>query len=204
MKKIYLTILIIMMLAASACSTTYSTSRTGSSSSNAGLPMATQLVAGSIKLEGTAQQVSAEQAKALLPLWQVYSELITSDTAAQEEIDSLLVQIQETMTSEQMRAITDMHLTRQQALALIQEQGVGISQGAQTGNSSQSSRNFGPPGEGMFMGGPPDGAGGGTTSSRSNSTSQSGTTTVTQAQSVRMNQTLIEKLIVILKAKAGS
>jgi hypothetical protein len=209
MKKICLTILILMMLAASACSTTSNTSQTGSSVATGDLPIATQLVAGTIKLEGSDQQVSAEQAKALLPLWQVYSELITSDTAAQEEIECLLDQVQESMTSKQRQAITDMQLTSQEIFALMQQQGTTMSQTGQAGSTNQSSGSSGPADGGMPMGAPLDGGGGMPmdvmpAGSQSQASSQSGATTATQAQSVILNQALIETLIEILQTKAAA
>ena len=75
------------------------------------LPLAEKLAIGTLKLESTSFALTPKEAADLLPLWQVYSSLITSDTAAQEEKDALAQQIQETMTSDQINAINSMNLT---------------------------------------------------------------------------------------------
>jgi hypothetical protein len=209
MTKTITSILILAVLALTGCSTTSSTSRSGFSSSNAGLPIATQLVAGTMKLEGTSQQVSAEQAKALLSLWQVYGELITSDTAAQQEIDGLLDQIQQTMTSQQMQAINNMHLTQADILSTLRDQGAGRgSSQNSTGNQRNSNgRGFTPP-EGGF--GPPGGSfggqgfGGGGANLTPDQIATAQASRSTSGGGVGLQTTLIKTLIEILKARAGS
>jgi TolA-binding protein len=163
MKKTFLFALLIFALALTACSGTASADQASSTQASAALPTATQLVIGTLKLEGTEQAVTSEQAKDLLVMWQVYQDLNSSDTAAQEEIDGLVEQIQETMTSEHMKAISAMNLTQQDIFALMQEQGVGMGQVRQSSssnnsNSTQSGGGFTPPDGGM-AGGPPDGGG---------------------------------------------
>jgi hypothetical protein len=125
-----------------------------------GLPTATQLVLGTLKLDGTEQTVTTDQANELLIMWQVYQELNSSDTAAQEEIDGLVEQIQETMMAEQTKSISAMNLTQQDIFTLMQEQGIGMGQVRQNSNSSstQSGGGFAPP-DGGIAGGPPDGGG---------------------------------------------
>ena len=76
------------------------------------LPIRTQLIVGTIKLEGSDQQVTAEQARQLLPLWQGSRALQRTGTGAQEEVAAVLNQIEDVMTPEQINAITDMRLTR--------------------------------------------------------------------------------------------
>lgn len=123
-----------------------------------GLPLATQLVLGTLQLEDTDQAVNGEQAKELLPMWQVYQDISGSGTAAQAEIDGLLEQIQETMTSQQIQAITAMQLSTQDVFTLMQQQGVGLGQPQQNNansNAIQSNGEFAPPDGGM-AGGPPD------------------------------------------------
>lgn len=85
----------------------------GASNSSRPLPLAEQLVVGTFKLEGTPNAIDAKTAAALIPLWQAYAQLSTSNTAAQAEIDSVVSQIQTTMTTQQVQAITGMKLTRQ-------------------------------------------------------------------------------------------
>lgn len=165
MKKLTIATLTILILILTACgSASSSTPQIGPGSQAQTLPAATQLIVGIFKLDGTAQAVTAEQAKALLPLWQVYQDLLTSDTAAQEEIDALVEQVQETMTTEQMQAITDMNLTQQDVISVMQDQGMGISQRSNMGNGDGATTTggggFAPPDGGFPSGGgftPPDG-----------------------------------------------
>lgn len=138
------------------------------------LPEMTQLIIGTLKLEDTNQPVSADQAAELLPLWQTMQVLSESDTAAQQEIDALVEQIQETMTAEQKQAITDMNLTREDMMSVLQEQGLalgGVPAGGQNNNARGGNQNggggFGPggfpggaPPQGGFPGGGPGGEGG--------------------------------------------
>ncbi|PJH74752.1 MAG: hypothetical protein CO064_10305, partial [Anaerolineae bacterium CG_4_9_14_0_8_um_filter_58_9] len=75
----------------------------------------------------------------LLPLWQEYNELTRSDTAAQAEIDAVVAQIQETMTPQQVQAITDMKLTQQDEFSLMQELGLVTSRPNASGTPQASS-----------------------------------------------------------------
>ena len=117
----------------------------------AALSPISQLVVGTLKLDGTDQAVTKEQAADLLPMWQVYKELMSSDTAAPAEMDGLTTQIRETMTADQMKAIDAMKLTQGDIFAFMKEQGVGMGSGAPgqsnrnstgQGNSGGSSGNF--------------------------------------------------------------
>ena len=154
MKKI--TILIILMLTLTACGTASNgTQQAASGQPDRSLPIQEQILIGTFKLEGTPQTVTAQQAAQLIPLWQVYEDLSSSDTAAQEEIDGLVQQIQDTMTPEQMQAIADMSLTRQDIFTVMQDQ--GITQGRNQGNGSRQNGQNG--NGGGFAFGPPDGGG---------------------------------------------
>jgi len=97
-----------------------------------------------------------------LPMWQVYQDLRSSDTAAQEEIDGLVEQIQETMTAEQLKSITATNLTQQDVFTLMQTQGIGMGQARQSNSSNSSTQSgggFTPPGGGIAVSAPPDGGG---------------------------------------------
>ncbi|MEW6402486.1 MAG: hypothetical protein AB1649_11855 [Chloroflexota bacterium] len=221
MKKLLITTLILLTLTLTAC--TASASPTTDTAAPAGsLPMATQLMVGTFKLDGTDQDVTAEQAAQLLTMWQVYSELLASDTAAQEEIDGVINQIQETMTDEQMQAITDMNLTQQDLMAVMQEQGLGMAGGpslsadqiatAQAMRESSGGTGFAgdpPDGGGMPMGAPPDGGGmpGGAMPSTNQSSSGDDATTTESARGPMgggVSSALMEALIELLKTKADS
>ena len=231
MKKTTYTVLFILALTAAACgspsgSNSFNPASATQNGSAAGqLPAVTQIAIGTLKLDKTANDVTSDQAAKLLPLWETMQLLETSDTAAKQEIDALDTQIQETMTAQQMQAITAMNLTRQDMFAVLQAQGggTGFGQGfgqqannGQGGNSSgngtrnfgNGNRNFGGGGFGPGAGGPPDGGGfqgfGGQGQNRS-------TTQIATAQAARQARAgnripapLINALIEFLKKKAGS
>jgi hypothetical protein len=119
--------LLMIMLAAgltlSACASAPSAT-TASSPAESSLAPSTRLILGTFKLEGTAEAVTAQQAAALLPLWQVYQGLQGSGTAAQEEIDALVQQIQETMTSSQVQSMQAMSLTQADIMSVMVEQNI--------------------------------------------------------------------------------
>ncbi|MFC2015469.1 hypothetical protein ACFLUM_00890 [Chloroflexota bacterium] len=87
------------------------------------LPVSNQLAVGTFKLEGTENTVTAEQAQALLPLWQI----IESGTLQSEaETDAILKQIEGAMTPDQLAAIAAMQLTIEDMGAWAQEQGLSL------------------------------------------------------------------------------
>lgn len=110
------------------------------------LPADLQLAVGSLKLEGTANQIDAAAAQNLLPLWKALSTLSASDATATEELTSVLKQIKAAMTPAQVEAITAMKLTTSD----LGQRGPAPS-GTVTANGTPQ-----PGGQGM----PPDAAGG--------------------------------------------
>ena len=122
------------------------------------LPLAEQYVIGTFKLEGTSNAVDAKTAAALVPLWQAYSQLTSSNTAAQAEIDAVISQIQTTMTPQQIQAITAMKLTRQDMFTTMSS--LGLTNGF--GGGANGTPGFsGTPGAGGFGGFRGGGGGGG-------------------------------------------
>jgi hypothetical protein len=167
------------MLVLTACGSKANASApsNGGSSSNDGnsgftnqpLPLVGQLLVGTFKLEGTANAVDAQEATQLLPLWQAYSQLLTSNTTAQAEVDALVSQIQDTMTPQQVQAITAMKLTRQDEFTLMGTLGLGFRGGNGTPGFEGTPRFSGTPRAGgggggggqFFFGGGGGGGGGG-------------------------------------------
>jgi len=90
------------------------------------LSVSNQLMLGTLLLEETEHAVTPEQASALLPLWQA---LQGSGVTAQAEVNAVLKQIEGTMTSEQLQAITAMQLTQEDLQNWMQEQGMGSGDG---------------------------------------------------------------------------
>lgn len=223
MKKITYIVLFILALTAAACGSRSSSNSfnpaaaTQNGSAAAELPAVTQIAIGTVKLDKTANDVTSDQAAKLLPLWETMQLLETSDTASKEEIDALGTQIQETMTTQQMQAITAMNLTRQDMFAVLQAQGGGNGFGQQANNGQRGNstgngnRNFGGGGFGPGAGGPPpDGGFGGGQGFGGQGQNQSASQIAT-AQAARQTRAgtqipapLINALIEFLKKKAGS
>jgi hypothetical protein len=158
----------LILAACSVFGSQSSNSTSGGNFSNSGnnttpLPLATQLLIGTFKLEGTPNAVTAEEAAKLLPLWQVYKDLSSSTSAAPQEVEALASQIQSTMTPEQTQAITDMKLTRRDMFDVMQKLGlVTGSSGTPRANSTpRAGGNGGFPGGGGGGGFPGGGGGGG-------------------------------------------
>ncbi len=70
MKKPLFSILLILIVSLTACSS-FSTSKSVESASN-DLPIVTELAVGTLRLEGTDQDISADQAEELVVYWQLY------------------------------------------------------------------------------------------------------------------------------------
>ncbi len=155
MKKFILPLLIVLIIALTACSAASTGTPIGSTSTD--LPSATELAVGTLKLAGTDQAVTADQAKSLVVYWQVYEQLTQSDTAAQAEIDGLLAQIQETMTESQLQAIQKMNITQQDVVTSMQGVTVTVSNAS---NSTVNASTGSAGGAGMPAGGPPADGGG--------------------------------------------
>ena len=203
-KKIFWTTSLLLTLTLTACA---SIARTTGSAPSGGpsaveLPAQTKLVLGTINLEETDNAVTAEQATELLPMFYVLQDLNESDTAAQEEIDGLVNQIQETLTAEQVQAIDDMSLSMRDVFALTQG---GSGRSSTTDASSTTGAGGGgmggPPdmGGGMPGGGGPSGMPGGMTST--GNTSASSDTSARPAMSTSTPSALFDAVIELLQKK---
>jgi len=223
MKKLIPICLTLFLLTLTACGSASrsNSSNFGSATQNGSaagaLPATTQIALGTLKLDNTDNAITADQATKLLPLWETMKVLETSDTAAKQEIDALDTQIQETMTDQQMQAITSMNLTRQDMVSVMQAQGTGPGNGQQSSNSQNGNssgngnRNFGggfvpgaggpPPDERALQGGQGFGGQGQNRSAEQIATAQA----ARQAEGGnRIPTPLINALIEFLKKKAGS
>jgi uncharacterized membrane protein YgcG len=175
-KNILLIIILALAAVLSACSAAASAGGAAQTSSGPlntdydnALPVESQLLFGTMLLDGTQNEVDAQTASELIPLWQAVGSLSGSDSASPEEIQALFDQIQETMGPERIQAIADMQITRQNMGQKLQELGLDVFPGrGQSGDlppevqaTAQAARESGQPnggGEG-FPGGPPDGGG---------------------------------------------
>ena len=137
------------------------------------LPVASQLILGSMKLEDGDLAVNADEAAKLLPLWQAYQSLSSSDTTAEAELQALVKQIQGAMQPDQVAAIAAMKLTGDDITATMQAMGPelfgggGFNRTDSTGSGATESGaaggggGFGGGGGGFPGGAPPGDFGGG-------------------------------------------
>lgn len=101
------------------------------------LSIRSQLMLGTLKLEESSNAVTPEQAEELLPLWQASRSLTRTGTGAEEEVNAVLAQIQEAMTSAQIEAIAAMQLTRADNQTLAQEMGLTTGTGEGEGGGQR-------------------------------------------------------------------
>lgn len=181
-KTIPLISILIILLSLTACGSGATNAGTGTQTADSllptdydnALPATTQLVVGTLKLDGTANEVDVQTASELLPLWQAAKSLSSSDSTAPEELNALFKQIEETMTPEQIQAIKDMKLTRDDMTQVFQQMGMNFGAGGgrfanmtpeqqSTAEAArQSGQGFAGPGGGFPEGGlPPGGFSGG-------------------------------------------
>jgi hypothetical protein len=154
---------LILLLALSACGApgggSAATATAGLNEAYAdALPVVEQLALGSLRLEGTGQAIDESQAATLLPLWQGYQTLSTSDKAAEAEIAALVKQLQGAMTPEQIDAIAAMQLTAGDLSSSAEDLGGSFGRGTGSEGDSQDSGGQGFRfGDGFPGGGPPEG-----------------------------------------------
>lgn len=135
-------------------------------------PIEQKLALGTLKLEGTGKAITAEQAKALLPLWKAVKTMSSSSNTSQDEMNALYKQIEEAMTADQVQAIKDLNISQDDLQALMKQYGIQAPQmgqrnasgtpvaRSQSGTSGTGGAQAG--GQGGFPGGdaggpPPDG-----------------------------------------------
>ena len=174
------------------------------------IPVPEQLIIGTFKLEDTDLAVTPETAAQLIPLWQAYSSLTASDSASQQELEALINQIQETMSPDQIQAIADMKLTRDDIRTALQAQGATFGPAGGSGQSRGGTPVPGERGGGFPGGGPPDGgipgmgAPGGFGAGRAATPNPQAMATYQARQANSgANPRLINALIEFLQTKAG-
>jgi hypothetical protein len=184
------------------------------------LPVETQLVLGTLKLEGTPQAVDSATAAKLVPLYTLLQQMTTSGTSAQAEIDAVLEQIQGTMTAEQIHAIAAMKLTPKELTDYFGTAGAFSRTGTRTPGAGFGGGGGGgfPGGGGGDGGGPPAGFTGGGRGGPGGTGGNGGTSlNQNQIATLRAQRTgtprfggtgtpafLINQLIQLLEKKAGT
>jgi len=102
------------------------------------LSMRNQLSLGTLRLEGTANAVTAAQATRLLLLWQALKTLSASSTSATEEVTAVQNQISAAMDPAQVSAIAGLQLTNAILQAYYVEIGVSVASTPEPGVTPQS------------------------------------------------------------------
>lgn len=142
MKKFLILLMIPLLLAACTASPTTGEPSAGDSAVNqSGTPVPSvtgvlgtdfdeatsvrnQLALGTLRLEGTAQAVTPDQAKVLLPLWQAMVALTGDSMTVPEEMDAVENQLLAAMTPEQLKAIDEMQITNTVLNEFYAEKGI--------------------------------------------------------------------------------
>ncbi len=87
-------------------------------------PIENKLAVGILSLEGTDKAVTADQAKAMLPLWEAVKSLRTDTKTTAQEMSGLYQQIQQLLTPDQVQAIQGLNLNSQEVQALMEKYGL--------------------------------------------------------------------------------
>jgi hypothetical protein len=207
MKKwMFFTIIVSLVLALTACGSTQSSKAAATASTT--LSLEGQLLVGTFKLENTSLAVSSEQASTLLPLWETLASLASSNTAASQEVDSVVSQIESSMSTQQVSSITAMKLTQQDLAATAIDTGSATTTAstASTDKSSTAQQQAGAPAGGN----PPSDMGGGVggvTDIQTVSQTQTGTSQAVSTQSAattdQVPTAMIKALVALLQKKIG-
>jgi hypothetical protein len=209
MKKwMLVSIVISLLLALTACGSSQSSKTSAVDTTT--LSLEEQLLVCTFKLESTSLAVGTDQAKQLLPLWETLQSLVSSGTAASQEVDSVVSQIKSTMSTEQISSIAAMNLTQQDLVAAATDTGTSLtaSSMASTTNASsvQAQANAGVPSSGN----PPTDMNGGMPPSSSAQPVDQAQTVTTQAarsqasgSSNQVTTALINTLVELLQKKAA-
>jgi hypothetical protein len=107
------------------------------------MPVEQKLGIGILKLEGTPQAITKQQAQQMLPLWQALKTLNTSNNTSQAEITALYKQIQDVLTPAQVQAIQNLTWTQSDLRAMMQQYGIqttGFGNGATLDPSARATR----------------------------------------------------------------
>ncbi len=94
---------------------------------------AQQLILGTMNLQGNLV-VTLDEATQLLPFWEAYKDLSTSNTASPLELQATLLGVEQAMTPAQVQAIVNMKLTSQDMVTILQQQ--GVTSGARGGSGT--------------------------------------------------------------------
>jgi hypothetical protein len=174
------------------------------------MPQILKLALATFSLEETDHPITAEQAKALLPLWKAVRSLNNSETAAPQEIQGLVSQIEKALTVEQMQAIQNLQLSREDMAAIAEKYGFELggfqNLSPELRATMQAARQSGQaPPAGVLIGPIPGGGGPGMGGAPGGFSPQAQQTAMAQRGSMRsgvgLNSALLEALIKFLESK---
>jgi hypothetical protein len=246
-KTLYVLSALVLLVALAACSTIQSVigggsqAQTNNQTANGGQPNgrggfggdpATMTVEQKmgfaiLKMEGTPTGLTAQQATDMLPLWQALKSMETSNTASADEITAIFSQMKDTLTPEQVAAVTKLTWTQEDMTATMQQYGMQFGgqggpgggpgtltteqQATRTARFANGGNNRqGGPGGGVPPDGGPGGFGGpgGNGGQGGNNTTGGATRTPSPAQLNRrvigLNSIFINPVITLLTTKAGN
>jgi hypothetical protein len=99
------------------------------------MPIASQLALGTIRLKGTADDLTPDEAANLLMLWKGMAAVANATSPSEFEINGLINQIQETMKPTQVKSIASMKLTNADIAKTAQEMGLAFGGGNRAGGA---------------------------------------------------------------------
>lgn len=203
MKKNILTLTILslalILVACGGSATEETVADPGTTSAEFSMSPEMALMLGTVKLDQTEHAIDAAQAEALLPLWKALRSISDSGTAATSEVEAIITQITNTMTAEQMDAITAMDLTREDIAGVSEILGIGMNLGSNKDSETQGTREGGEgPPQGLGAGGQGPGGSQGVNSSTGN---QSDEGDGSRGASLALNAPFLDAIIGFLEAK---
>jgi len=168
-KRIATSILLVSLASLSACSSLSITNLESSLTSvianqTTGLSDSStqnKLGIGILLLEDTDQAITADQANTLLPLWKAIRSLSNDDATSAAEINALYNQIQETLTTAQVKEIQQLTWTQEDLAAIQQRYGAQIKSNYSGNSETVKSQSSGSSSGGNMGGGMPGGDMGG-------------------------------------------
>jgi len=104
------------------------------------LTIKNQLAVGMLKLAGTPNELTKDQAVKLVPLWQTSKALTVSGTTSTAETAAVLAQIEQALTPAQVNAIKAMNLTNAMLQTLYTEWGLTSTDASTTPTGSGASK----------------------------------------------------------------
>jgi len=164
-KRIATSILLVSLASLSACSSLSITNLESSLTSvianqTTGLSDSStqnKLGIGILLLEDTDQAITADQANTLLPLWKAIRSLSNDDATSAAEITALYNQIQETLTTAQVKEIQQLTWTQEDLAAIQQRYGAQIKSNYSGNSETVKSQSSGSSSGGNMGGGMPGG-----------------------------------------------